>query len=148
MKICILTCSVVSDAIYSISINEIHNMRFRIMVLDNFNRKNNLPPEYYPVVMFGINTSKLYKYITKGKRILVYGEFNKRNYKREDGSQYTDIGIIARQIEFMSSNNTNATGDTNNSYFIDGNESNKNKDEMEDDMGDSDLEEDPEELLF
>ena len=80
-------------------------MTFTMAVDRNYQKdKNNKKVDFINCEMIGKHTENLYKYVSKGKSILVEGELNIDNYEK-DGERRSFTKVRVDKLEFLSSSN-------------------------------------------
>lgn len=80
--------------------------------------KNNKKVDFINCEMIGKHTENLCQYVTKGKQILVEGELNIDNYKKE-GEKRSFTKVKVDRLEFLAGNsNANTENKQNNEYKI------------------------------
>ena len=80
-------------------------MTFTMAVDRNYQKdKNNKKVDFINCEIIGKHTENLYKYVSKGKSILVEGELNIDNYEK-DGERRSFTKVRVDKLEFLSSSN-------------------------------------------
>ena len=78
---------------------------FSLAVERNYQKdKNNKKTDFINCELIGKHTENLYKYVSKGKSILVEGELNIDNYEK-DGERRSFTKVKVDKLEFLSSSN-------------------------------------------
>ena len=85
-----------------------HVLQFGLAV--NGRRKNQSgewedKPNFIDCTMFGDKCLKLQQYMTKGTKLAVAGELDFQSWQAEDGSKRSKLGVVVRDLSFMSSAN-------------------------------------------
>ena len=80
-------------------------MTFTMAVDRNYQKdKNNKKTDFINCELIGKHTENLYKYVSKGKAILVEGELNIEQYEK-DGEKRSYTKVKVDKLEFLSSSN-------------------------------------------
>ena len=80
-------------------------MTFTMAVDRNYQKdKNNKKTDFINCELIGKHTENLYKYVSKGKSILVEGELNIEQYEK-DGEKRSYTKVKVDKLEFLSSSN-------------------------------------------
>ena len=83
----------------------IPKMTFTMAVDRNYQKdKNNKKTDFINCELIGKHTENLYKYVSKGKAILVEGELNIEQYEK-DGERRSYTKVKVDKLEFLSSSN-------------------------------------------
>lgn len=91
--------------------------KFRVAVNRRIN-KDNEKTSFIPVTVFGKEAVNCGEYLTKGRSVMVSGEFETDQYTDRDGNNRTGFGVIAQKVIFGSGGRSNedAPGQERSSY--------------------------------
>lgn len=64
---------------------------------------------YIPVTAFGKIAENCYKYLSKGRQVAVVGKIQTGSYENKEGKKVYTTDIIANNVDFIGSRNTNET---------------------------------------
>ena len=101
--------------------SEVAYCRFSIAVNRKFSREGDPNADFFNVTAWRGLAENCAKYLQKGKKVCVVGSILTRQYEAEDGSKRMSYDIVADDVEFLSSNNTNANSDKEQSSESDSN---------------------------
>ena len=60
--------------------------------------------DYFKVNVWNAQAENCAKYLNKGKKIAIIGEFHNRTYEDKDGNKRTVTEVTANEVEFLSPN--------------------------------------------
>lgn len=125
----ILTGRLVRDAELSyITSTATPKMNFSLAVERNYQKdKNNKKVDFINCEMLRKHTENLCQYVTKGKQILVEGELNIDNYKK-DGEKRSFTKVKVDRLEFLSNAVAERKANTDTLEFTDFQEVNDDED--------------------
>ena len=66
---------------------------------------------FFDCTMFGKRADALAQYLTKGTKVSIEGHLHYSSWETKDGGRRSKVGIIADEIEFMSSRNGKAAAE-------------------------------------
>lgn len=99
---------------------------FSIAVNRNFrNREGNVEADFINIVVYGRQVENIQKYVFKGNMVGIEGRMQTRSYDAQDGSKRYVTEVIADNVEFLSSKNSNSSEpvnayvDTTSSVYMD-----------------------------
>ena len=98
---------------------------FSIAVNRTFkNKDGNVEADFLNIVVYGKQADSIGKYVFKGSQVAVEGRIQIRNYDAQDGSKRSITEIVANNVEFLGSKNSNggsmpAYVDTTSSVYVD-----------------------------
>lgn len=86
--------------------------RFTIAVQRRFaSADGNKETDFIPVVVWRAQAENCYKYLKKGSRAGVSGSIQTRNYEGQDGQRRYVTEIVADEVEFISTKNSDEQKD-------------------------------------
>jgi single-strand DNA-binding protein len=77
--------------------NEKARARMRVAV----NGRKDDPPTWISVTVFGKQAENCGRYLAKGRTVAVSGRLEVRTYKAKDGTDRTDVGVVADSVAFV-----------------------------------------------
>jgi len=77
-------------------------VEFRIGVRDDLLKKREDRSVFLDIVLFGQRAEALYKYLLKGKSVLIEGRLDVKTNKTQDGRTFTNVQVYANTLEFIS----------------------------------------------
>ncbi len=90
--------------------------RFAIAVDRRFKRENEQNSDFINTVAFGKTAEFVEKYFFQGNKIVVEGRIQTGSYTNQDGQKVYTTDVVAEQVEFgESKNSNNANGPANES---------------------------------
>jgi len=93
------------------------NCNFSLAVDRQFTNANGeREADFINCVVWGKSAENLAKYCTKGSQIAVTGRIQTRNYDGQDGKRVYVTEVVATNITFLGSKNSNNTNTNNNNY--------------------------------
>ena len=96
--------------------------RFAIAVDRRFKRENEQNSDFINTVAFGKTAEFVEKYFFQGNKIVVEGRIQTGSYTNQDGQKVYTTDVVAEQVEFGESKNSNNTnGSANESRPAPGN---------------------------
>lgn len=90
---------------------------FSIAVNRNFrNKEGNIEADFINIVVYGRQVDNIGKYVFKGNMVGIEGRMQTRTYDAQDGSKRYVTEVIADNVEFLSSKNSNNINEPVNAY--------------------------------
>lgn len=83
--------------------------RFAIAVDRRFKRENEQNSDFINTVAFGKTAEFVEKYFFQGNKIVVEGRIQTGSYTNQDGQKIYTTDVVAEQVEFGESKNSNNT---------------------------------------
>lgn len=83
--------------------------RFAIAVDRRFKRENEQNADFINTVAFGKTAEFVEKYFFQGNKIVVEGRIQTGSYTNQDGQKVYTTDVVAEQVEFGESKNSNNT---------------------------------------
>lgn len=83
--------------------------RFAIAVDRRFKRENEQNSDFINTVAFGKTAEFVEKYFFQGNKIVVEGRIQTGSYTNQDGQKVYTTDVVAEQVEFGESKNSNNT---------------------------------------
>lgn len=91
--------------------NGVNFCRFTVAVQRNFTSADGeREADFLPVIAWRSQADNCYKYIKKGSKVAVVGSVQTRSYEGTDGQRRYVTEIVADNVEFLSTKNSNADG--------------------------------------
>jgi single-strand DNA-binding protein len=84
--------------------------RFSIAVDRRFKRQNEPEADFFNCTAFGKQAEFVEKYLKQGTKILLTGRIQNDNYTNKNGEKVYSIRVIAEEIEFAESKNSQGGG--------------------------------------
>lgn len=81
--------------------------KFRVAVNRKIS-KDNEKTSFIPVVVFGKDAVNCGEYLSKGRTVMVSGEFESDNYEDKEGNKRTGFSVVARKVIFGSGGRANS----------------------------------------
>lgn len=66
-------------------------------------------PSFIPVVVFGRQAENCEKFLSKGRKVAVQGKIQTGSYVKQDGTKVYTTDVIANNVEFLNSNESQQT---------------------------------------
>ena len=81
---------------------------FSIAVNRNFrNKEGNIEADFINIVVFGRQVDNIARYVFKGNLVGIEGRMQTRTYDAQDGNKRYVTEVVADNVEFLSSKNSN-----------------------------------------
>ena len=88
--------------------------RFTLAINRNFpNQNGEREADFINVVVWGKQAESVSRYVTKGRLVGVEGRLQTRNYEDKDGKKVYVTEVVANNVEFLSSGNSNNNSNVN-----------------------------------
>lgn len=81
--------------------------RFVLAVQRRFKQNGEYLTDFIPCVAFGSNTDFAEKYLAKGRKVIIEGRTQTRNYEDGEGRKVFTFEVVAEHIEFAESKKDN-----------------------------------------
>ena len=82
--------------------------RYSIAVDRRFKKEGEPDADFFNIVSFGKQAEFVEKYLHKGSKIVVAGRLQNNNYTNKEGQKVYDTRIMAEDVEFAESKNSEA----------------------------------------
>lgn len=83
--------------------------RFSVAVDRKYKKENEQAADFINTVAFGKTAEFIEKYFSKGSKIVIEGHIQTSSYTNQDGQKIYTTDVIAREVEFGESKNSNNT---------------------------------------
>lgn len=88
--------------------------RFSVAVDRKFKKENEQTADFIGCVAFGKTAEFIEKYFFKGSKIVIEGQIQTGSYTNQEGQKIYTTDVIAREVEFGESKNSNNAADASN----------------------------------
>jgi single-strand DNA-binding protein len=88
--------------------------KFRVAVNRKISRDDE-KTSFIPVIVFGKDAVNCAEYLSKGRTVMVSGEFETDNYEDREGNKRTGFSVVSRNVIFGSGGRSNEDSDSGSS---------------------------------
>ena len=105
----VLIGNLTKDPELTTTANGVNFCRFTIAVSRNFSSSDGeREADFLPIIAWRAQADNCYKYLKKGSKVAVVGSVQTRNYEASDGTRRYVTEIVAENVEFISTKNSNS----------------------------------------
>lgn len=105
----VLIGNLTKDPELSTTNSGINYCRFTLAVPKRFTNQGERDAEFINIVVWRVQADNCHKYLKKGSKACVIGSLQTRSYDAQDGSKRYVTEVVAEEVEFLSTKNSQDT---------------------------------------